>query len=147
MSLCTEKPTTGVTPSQNLQISPQSNSTTSAAQGAYNQGTPTSSMRAITASEQQPQPPNVGNSKCLLKTAVATIATPTTQATAYILFDEGLQRSFILQSLATKMGLKPYKTDKVFLSTFGAQSFSISTLDVAQIHLITSSGGQLPLSD
>ena len=145
-SLCTEKPTTGVvptgvTPSQNHQTPPKSNATTSVAQG-----TPTSSLTTISTSEQQPQPPNTGNSKCLLKTAVATIATPTSQATAHVLFDEGSQRSFILQSLATEMGLQPYKTDKVFLSAFGAHSPSISTLDVAQIHLITSSGEQLPLS-
>ena len=44
------------------------------------------------------------------------------------------------------MKLQPHKTDKVFLSTFGAQSPSISTLNVAQIHLITASGEQLPLS-
>jgi len=44
------------------------------------------------------------------------------------------------------MKLQPYKTDKVFLSTFGAQSPSISILNLAQIHLITTSGEQLPLS-
>jgi len=43
------------------------------------------------------------------------------------------------------MKLQSYKTNKVFLSTFGAQSPSISTLNVAQIHLITASGEQLPL--
>ena len=122
-SLCTEKPTTGVTPSQTRLTTPQSNPITSVAQGISNQGTPTSSLTTISTSEQQPQPPNTGNSKCLLKTAVATITTPTSQATAHILFDEGSQRSFILQSLASEMSLQPYKT-KFFIYLWSSQLFN-----------------------
>ena len=48
--------------------------------------------------------------------------------------------------MATEMDLQPYKTDKVFLYTFGAHSPSIRTVDVDQILLITPSGKQLPLS-
>ena len=44
------------------------------------------------------------------------------------------------------MGLHPYKKDKIFLSTFGAYSPTIHTLNVAQIYLITDSVEQLPLS-
>ena len=44
------------------------------------------------------------------------------------------------------VGLQPYKTDKIFLSTFETHSPSIHTCNVAQIQLITNSGEQLPLS-
>jgi len=75
---------------------------------------------------------------------MATIATSTHQATAHIMFDEGSQWSFILQSLADEMELQPCKSDRVFLSALGAHSPSINTLNVAQIHLITNSGEQVP---
>ena len=138
-SICTEKPATNATPHQ-------SNQPTSATRGTPAQDTSTSSLTTITTSKQNSKSYPTGNSICLLKTATATITTPSHQATANILFDEGSQRSFILQSLADELDLHPYKTDKVFLSTFGAHSPSIHTLNVAHVYLITKSGEQLPLS-
>ena len=107
-SLCTKKPATPALPPQNRQATattPQSNQVTSVAQGTSTQGTPTTSFTTISRSTQKSQSLHTGNSKCLLKTAIATITTSTYQATAHILFDEGLQRSFILQSLADEMRL------------------------------------------
>ena len=138
-SLCTGTPVTGNTIPQSNQAIPPTPTTP-------NQGTPTSSLTTISTSKQNPTFHPTGNSTCLLKTAIATIRTPTHQGTAHILFDEGSQHSFILQSLADEIGLQPYKTDKIFLSTFGTHSPSIHTCNVAKIQLITNSGEQLPLS-
>ena len=145
-SLCMEKPTTTAPPPQSQATVSQGNTTTSATSDMPTQVTPTSSFTTISRSKENTDSLPTGNGKCLLKTATATIATSNHQATAHVLFDEGSQRSFILQSLADEMGLQPYKTDKIFLSTFGAHSPSINTLNVAQINLVTNSGEQLPLS-
>ena len=54
---------------------------------------------------------------CLLKTAVATISSPTHLKTeANILFDKGSQRSFLTQELADLFALKPYKKEKIALA-------------------------------
>jgi len=87
-SLCTKKPSTVVLPPQNRQTTattPQSNQVTSAAQGTSTQGTPTTSFATISRSTQNPKSLHTGNSKCLLKTAIATITTSTYQVTAHIL--------------------------------------------------------------
>jgi len=95
-------------PPQTLQktaMIPQSNPATSVVQGTYNYGIPTSSLTTISTSQQSVKSSLTGNSKCLLKAAIATIATSIHQATTHILFDEGSQWSFILQSLVDEMGL------------------------------------------
>lgn len=44
------------------------------------------------------------------------------------------------------MGLHPYKTNELLLSTFGTHSPFIHALNMAQIYLTTDFGEQLPLS-
>ena len=39
-----------------------------------------------------------------------------------ILFDEGAQRSFISQALASSLRLCPKRTENIYISSFGAES-------------------------
>ena len=55
-------------------------------------------------------------SSCLLKTAVAMVSTPNVTMKGNIIFDEGAQRLFISQELATKLNLQPYGKDKIGLA-------------------------------
>ena len=83
---------------------------------------------------------------CLLKSAIAVVSSASTQAEASILFDEGSQRSFLSQSLATSLHVQPHKRENIHLSSFGSQSPLTKQLDVAQIHLHSSTGEAIPLS-
>jgi len=73
---------------------------------------------------------------CLLKTAVATIASPTRLETkANILFDEGSQRSFLTQELADLLSLKPYKREDISLAAFGASQPHQKSMAVATVYI------------
>ena len=86
------------------------------------------------------------NRVCLLKTAVATVSHESKTAIANLLFDEGSQRSFITQGLASSLALKPYQHEDINISSFGANCNLNRQLGAATINLLTSDGQAIPLS-
>ena len=62
-------------------------------------------------------PPNA-----LLKTAISEVSASHFSADANILFDEGVQRSFITQKLADDLQIQHKGTVEINLSTFGGSS-------------------------
>ena len=52
---------------------------------------------------------------CLLKTAIATVNSTDTNLKGNILLDEGAQRSFISQEIATKLNLEPNNKERILL--------------------------------
>ena len=52
-----------------------------------------------------------------------------------ILFDNGSQRSYITNSLKEKLGLPPFKKEKLNLNTFGDSKFKIQMCDVVRVYL------------
>ncbi|XP_063447017.1 uncharacterized protein LOC134726541 [Mytilus trossulus] len=76
----------------------------------------------------------------LLKTAIAPIAYGKQITEASILFDEGAQRSFITQSIADKLQIRPSGTDTIELSAFGDKEKNIRHLDTATVQLQTDKG-------
>ena len=83
---------------------------------------------------------------CLLKTAVATVTSPHSEAEANILFDEGSQRSFLTQDVADALSLKPHYYEDICLSAFGSKHPLNKRMGVAQVHIKTCSGELLPIS-
>ena len=81
----------------------------------------------------------------LLKTAIATIRSDSTAIETNILFDEGAQRSFMSQSLASKLGLQSSTKETINLATFGAVTPTRRNLDVVTIHIETESSGNIPI--
>ena len=59
---------------------------------------------------------------CLLKTAVASVKVGHNKVQAYVLINEGAQRSFITQSLASQLGSIPHFRQKVLISSFGGDT-------------------------
>jgi len=57
---------------------------------------------------------------CLLKTAIADVSSYTTTTEGHILFDEGAQRSFVTQQLASELQLKPSGVETIIWCS-GAQ--------------------------
>ena len=58
------------------------------------------------------QPPKQTGA-CLLKTAIATVNSTDTNLEGNILFDEGAQRSFISQEMATKLNFEPNNKERI----------------------------------
>ena len=83
---------------------------------------------------------------CLLKTAVAPVVNGHMRMNANILFDEGAQRSFMSVQLATELQVKPTSSTQVALSSFGAESQSLQTLDVATVQVETLAGELISIS-
>ena len=83
---------------------------------------------------------------CLLKTAIAPVVNGHMRMNANILFDEGAQRSFMSVQLATELQVKPTSSTQVALSSFGAESQSLQTLDVATVQVETLAGELIPIS-
>ncbi len=81
----------------------------------------------------------------LLKTAVATVKSNSSATETNILFDEGAQRTFMSQSLASKLGLQPSTKETVNLAAFGAVTPTKRNLDVATIYIETESSGNIPI--
>ena len=75
----------------------------------------------------------------LLKTAVAKVTSGIYTVDAYILFDEGAQRSFVTRDLANKLQLQTSGTEEVKLAAFGSSSKKVSHIDTATIYLLTDS--------
>ena len=67
----------------------------------------------------------------LLKTATSIVKSSTSSTSANILFDEGAQSSFITESLAQKLQIKPTGTEKLCLSGFGSKERRVRHLDTA----------------
>ena len=117
------------TTSQNLAVTNQPSATT-----------PTGST-SLSATAPPPQ-----NTVCLLKTAVATIRHGPNHTRANLLFDEGLQRSFITESLASTLALQPHHKEDITISSFGAQRQLNKQTNVAVVHLVTLTGQTIPLT-
>ena len=109
---------------------------------------PVNSNTTDTASLSMTMPPShtTQNSVCLLKTAIATVTHGSRSATANLLFDEGSQRSFITQDLASSLALQPYQREDINISSFGANCHLNRQIDVAMINLLTSDGQAIRLS-
>jgi len=93
-------------------------------------------------STSQPQTSKV----CFLKTAVATIRAGAHQTQANVLLDDGAQRSFISQDLASQLKLTTQGKECVAISPFGASEASNQTLPITTIFLKTTDGGEIPIS-
>ena len=91
-------------------------------------------------------PHTTQNSVCLLKTAITTVTHGSRSATTHLLFDEGSQRSFITQGLASSLALQPYQHEDINISSFGANSHLNRQTDVAMINLLTNDGKAISLS-
>ena len=52
-----------------------------------------------------------------------------------VLFDNGSQRSYLTNSLKTRLGLKPLKKEVVNLNVFGSDSFKRQTCDLVKVKL------------
>ena len=103
------------------------------------------SFTPATQNSSVPHPP-VQATSCLLKTAIAIISTPDVSLEGNILFDEGAQRSFITQEIATKLNLKPYGKDSISLASFGSNSAMHRSLSVAIIKIQTITREKIPIS-
>ena len=82
----------------------------------------------------------------LLKTAIATVSSPRTEAEANVLFDEGSQRSFLTSNLADLLGLQSSHREDIHLASFGAKTPTSQQLEVASVNLKTRTGALVPLS-
>ena len=73
----------------------------------------------------------------LLQTAraIATDETGTKSEKVRLLFDNGSQRSYIMDSLRTKLNLKLLKQEKLNLNTFGNSGFKSQRCDVIKVYL------------
>ena len=83
---------------------------------------------------------------CFLKTAVATVRAGNHQSQANILLDEGAQRSFISETLASQLKLTAQGKECVAISAFGASEASNQMLPVTTIFLKTTNGDEIPIS-
>lgn len=64
---------------------------------------------------------------CLLKTAVAPVCVNGRRADANILFDEGVQRSFMSSKLAQTLRISPHCSENINISAFGEEPSSLNT--------------------
>ena len=87
-----------------------------------------------------------GDNVCLLKTAVANVYANDTGIEATILLDEGSQRSFLTEGLATNLKVQTDHTEDICLASFGSPTTLVKRLDVGTIYLETITGERLPLS-
>ena len=85
------------------------------------------------------------NTACLLKTAVAMVRFKDYQCRAHILFDEGAQRSFITEQLASSLHITPSKSQVIHISAFGGGT-TPKELHLTSISLLTNDGGEVPMS-
>ena len=68
------------------------------------------------------------------------------RAVANILFDEGAQRSFISQQLASTLNLTPLRQESITLAPFGSDTMTPQNLSVALINIVAKTGELIPLS-
>ncbi|XP_065895895.1 uncharacterized protein [Dysidea avara] len=67
--------------------------------------------------------------------AEATNGSETSIENVRILFDNGSQRSYITDSLKTRLGLSPIRKEKLNLNTFGYSKFKTQNCDVVRVYL------------
>jgi len=91
--------------------------------------TPTTNMSSITEVG--------GGNLVLLQTAraLASDGKGSRSVNKRILFDTGSQRSYITESLAKRLDLKPLKKERLQLNTFGEPGFRGKSCDLVQINL------------
>ena len=61
---------------------------------------------------------------------------------ARVLFDCGSQRSYVSQALCKSLKLKPLRSERVIIGTFGSTQKKVSKLDVFEIRIKSSQGGR-----
>jgi len=101
---------------------------------------------AFTAVANQSPLPTCAYGACLLKTATATVSAGPISTEGNILFDEGVQRSFIRQDLADKLCLKAMHTERISQSSFGHPVSAARSLQVATITVHTQDHTAIPIS-
>ncbi|VDI21167.1 Hypothetical predicted protein [Mytilus galloprovincialis] len=84
-------------------------------------------------------------SSILLKTAVAPVWSEHQGMNTNILFDEGAQRSFVTEELASKLDIKAEGTELINLSTFGNTSTRVQHLPKAIIYVEPIEGEKIPI--
>ena len=99
------------------------------------------SKSTTTDSTHQPQ-----GKVCFLKTAVTTVRAGSHQTQTNILLDEGAQRSFMSETLASQLKLTAQGKECVAISAFGASETSNQILPVTTISLKTTHGDEIPIS-
>ena len=77
---------------------------------------------------------------------MAKVTSDKCSGTANILFDEGAQRSFISEKLASTLQLPPYRQESVSLASFGADTSAPQQLDVTNVTIVSHTGEMIPLS-
>ena len=105
---------------------------------------PTTELFTPTVSESSPL--QLKTSSCLLKTAIAMVSTSNVTMEGNIIFDEGAQRSFITEEMATKLNLKPSGKDNISLASFGSRSATNRILTTGVINVHALSGEKIPVS-
>ena len=84
----------------------------------------------------------------LLQTATATAVNDdgSRSTNVRILFDMGSQRSYMMNSLKTRLGLKPVKTETLHLNTFGEKGYRNQRCDVVALNLKTKTNDLIGIS-
>ena len=82
----------------------------------------------------------------LLKTAVAELKSETKSTQVMILFDEGATRSFITQTTAQSLNLKPTSSELLNLTVFGNETSSTKKFDIVQFDVMTEDNMGIKLS-
>ena len=143
-SLCTNEQNGDTSEQPTLPSATQQNvSMTSQNLAVTNQPCATTPTESTSLSATAPPPQHT---VCLLKTAVATIRHGPNHTRANLLFDEGSQRSFITESLASTLALQPHHKEDITISSFGAQRQLNKQTNVAVVHLVTLTGQTIPLT-
>jgi len=63
-----------------------------------------------------------------------------------ILFDGGSQKSYIAEDLKKRLGLKPEKTEKINLNTFGSEKYISRICDSVEVNIEVEDGEVIPIS-
>ena len=80
-----------------------------------------------------------------MKTAISPVVYSNTCIDANILFDEGAQRSFITEDLATKLKVKRGGYESLSISTFGKANKKVRNLDETTVQLKSIDGELIPV--
>ena len=80
-----------------------------------------------------------------MKTGVAPVWSEHQGMNTNILFDEGAQRSFVTEELASKLDIKAEGTESINLSTFGNTSTKVQRLPKAIIYVEPREGEKIPI--
>ena len=106
---------------------------------------PATALTVSTPAEQTSTDLPTTTTGCLLKTAVAEVRTGSHHCMAQILFDEGVQRSFMTQLLARDLNIQPYKCERICVSAFGGEAVP-KELQLTSVAIQTKDGGEVPIS-